>query len=292
MAGSRWRMAAFSVLLLIGCARTMKPPEVPTQQPPAVLEMARARAVPDPLRARFNVRIRSRALDVAGSTHGVLIVDRPGKGHIAIMGPLGGPLFTLSSDAVGVAAVLPRDRRHLAAVDAQSVLQDTVPGLAELDDLFGLLVGDVPLDEERVRQVQRLDDERVVVVLDGPDGVLIAVTLWTATATPSGIVAQRSGGERLMAVTFAPFQEAEGALMPTDVALEVPSLDLRVDLSYRSWRVLDTVPDVFGLDTPAGYTTESLERFLQDLASRTLQGAATGGPPPAGALDPGPGAAP
>lgn len=267
--GTSWRFVsrqgALSLLLLFGCARGMKP-EVPTQEPAAVLDMARARPIPDPLQGKFTIKVRSERLDIAGSTNGVIIVDRPGKGHIAILGPLGGPLFTLSSDGVGVSVVLPRDSRHLLALDAETVLEQAAPGLAELDDLFGLLLGDIPVDEARVREVKKLDEERVLVVLEGPDDTVIAVTLRSAVGTPEAIIVQRSTGERVLAATFATFTEVEGALMPSQVAVEVPSLDLRVDLAYRSWRLLDEVPPVFGLEAPPGFTTESLERAVQDMA--------------------------
>lgn len=267
--GSSFRFAsrrgALALLLLFGCAKTMKP-EAPTREPEMVLEMARARAIPDPLQGKFTFKIRSKVLDVAGTTNGVILTDRPGKGHVAILGPLGGPLFTLSSDAVGVSVLLPRDKRHLLALDAEEVLEDVAPGLAELDDLFGLFLGDVPVDDARLRDVQKLDEERVLVVLEGPDETLIAVTLRTSVGTPESVIVQRPGGERLLAATFAPYEAVDGALMPTQVAVEVPKLDLRVDLTYRSWKVLDEVPPVFGLEAPGGFTTESLEHFVQELA--------------------------
>lgn len=258
--------ALIALLMGPGCAKKRPPVEAPAQAPPVVLQMAQSRPIPDPLQARYSFRIRSERLDLAGSTNGVLIVDRPGNAHLALLAPIGGPVFTLSSDGAGVSVVLPRDRRHLVSPDAQGVLNEAAGGFASLDDLFGLLVGDLPLDDARVVGRTEREDE-VHVVLDGPNETVVVVVLDPALATPKLLQAQRDG-QRVLSASWAPFQEVDGALLPTEVALEVPALDLRIDLRYRSWRVLEEVPDVFGLGAPAGFSTGSLEEALRELSAR------------------------
>jgi len=126
-------------------------------------------------------------------------------------------------------------------------------------------VGRVPLEDERLQGVRALDDGRVMALLDGGDGVVVSVVLRPTDGTPASLVAQR-GDSRLLAATFAEFEDGAGALLPTDVAVEVPGLDLRVDLEYRSWRRPDPVPDVFGVSAPPGFTTEPLGPLLEAVA--------------------------
>lgn len=265
MTATRPWCALALVALLAGCAR-QAPGAAGERTAEAVLAAARARSVPDPLQGRFSIRLRSKQLDVAGSTGGAIVLDPPGRGHVAIFGPLGGPWYTLTTDGDAVAVVATREQRHYVEEDADALVAMLVPGLRDVDELFGLLVGQVPLDDERLQGLRVLDDGRVMALLDGSGGVLVSVVLRPEDGTPASLVAQR-GDDRLLAATFGAFQPGAGALLPTEVAVEVPSLDLRVDLSYRSWRSPDTPPDVFGLGAPPGFTSEPLGPLLRAAAA-------------------------
>lgn len=261
MTATRAWCALALVALLGGCAR-QAPGAAGERTAEAIVASARARAVPDPLQGRFSIRLRSRRLDVAGSTGGAVVLDPPGRGHLAIFGPLGGPWYTLTTDGDAVSVVATREQRHYVEDDADALVRALVPGLRDVDELFGLLVGRVPLDDERLQGLRVLDDGRVMALLDAGDGVRVSVVLRPEDGTPASLVAQR-GNERLLAATFGNFQPDAGALLPTDVAVEVPSLDLRVDLAYRSWRSPDAAPDVFGLAAPPGFVTEPLAPLLR-----------------------------
>lgn len=264
MASRAW-CALVLVVAVSGCAR--KPPETAMGRTVEdVLELARSRTLPDPLQGRFTIRLRSQRLDVAGSTGGAVILDPPGRGHVAIFGPLGGPWYTLTTDGEGLAVMATREQRHYFEDDADALVAEIVPGLRDVDELFGLLVGQVPLDESRVQDTRVLDDRRVMVLLDASGGVFVSVVLRPEDGTPASLVAQR-GRERLLAATFGEFERTAGSLLPTDVAVEVPGLDLRVDLSYRSWRSPSEPPDVFSLEPPPGFISEPLEPLLTSLVS-------------------------
>lgn len=270
------RNALLGLTLALGCARTLKP-EVAARAPSAVLELARARPVADPLQARFSMKVRSRVLQVAGSTHGALIVDRPGQGHFALMGPVGGPIFTLSSDGQGVSVLLPRDGRHLVASDADRVLDEVGGGLLGVDDLFGLLLGVLPLEEARITRKTPLPEGRVQVTLAGPEATRLVVTLRTTDGTPESLAVYGDAHAPLLVAAYSTFESGDdGSLLPTAVAVEVPRLDLRLELAYRSWKVPDPVPDVFGLGAPSGFRTESLEHAVRELATRLPEPAASG----------------
>lgn len=265
MTATRASCALALTLLLSGCAR--KPAVSATGRTAEdVLELARARTLPDPLQGRFSIRLRSQQLDVAGSTGGAVILDPPGRAHVAVFGPLGGPWYTLTTDGQGLAVVATREQRHYVEDDADALVAATVPGLNDVDELFGLLVGQVPLDDDRVQGLRVLDDQRVMALLDASGGLLVSVVLRPEDGTPASLVAQR-GQERVLAATFGSFEPAAGSLLPTDVAVEVPGLDLRVDLSYRSWRSPDEAPDVFGLEAPEGFATLPLAPLLASLSA-------------------------
>ncbi len=47
------------------------------------------------------------------STGCALIVDRPGRGHLAVFGPFGATLLTAQTDGEGIAVTLPREGKFL-----------------------------------------------------------------------------------------------------------------------------------------------------------------------------------
>ena len=256
-----WRRGWLVFMVVAGCAsRGVKPTE--NVAPEGVLEMARARPVPTTLQARYNIKIRSKLLDVAGSTGGGLVTDRPGKGYLAILGPLGSPLLTVASDGEGLAATIPKNERHLVAADAEAVLQEATGGVAGMDDVLALLVGDLPFDEAKVKSKKRLPDGLVQITFAGPSKTTVEVVLNGADGTPRQIRALGPKGQPVLTANYEPFADRDGHLMPTVVELVVPDLDLTVDLRYKTWKVLEEAPDVFVLQAPEGYDTESLEEAV------------------------------
>lgn len=279
------RVASWLLWLAVGCHRG-DAPETPVTAPANVLEAARARPVPDPLRARFNVKLQSKPLGVAATTGGGLVVDRPGKGRLELFGPLGNPLVTVSADGVGLSVLLTGEKKHLVAADAEAVLRDTTGGVAGLDDLLALLVGDLPFDQAPVRFMERVDTRRgdadkalARAVLDGPQQSTVDVLLDPDTATPDAIVARNQKGETLLSATYDRFEPLDGLLVPTRVQVYVPSIDLSVEAKYRGWEALEAPdPALFALDVAPELPVESLEEAVRRMVEKMAP--ATAPPPP------------
>jgi hypothetical protein len=256
------RIRLLCAAVLAGCGGTL-PGVATVQRPESVLEQARARPSPDPVQARYHLKVRSKPMDLAGSTGGALILDRPGQGHLAVLGPLGAPLMTLTSDGVGLAVDFVRDGRHLVGGDAESVVRDVTGGIVGIDDLFGILIGDIPLDDARIQSQSEREDGTVQLVLQGPRKSTLMAILNAGSGTPVSLVAIGRTGRRLLVAEYEPFVPHDGDLwVPSVVHVEVPQLELTVDLRFKWWKTLDTVPDVFSLDAPAGVRTESLEEAM------------------------------
>lgn len=235
-----------------------------------VVEQARARPTPDPVRARLHVALDSGTLDVAGGTGAVLITDRPGRGHLAILGPLGGPMATLTSDGVGLAVALPRDRRLLSSPEADAILREATEGLLGLDDLVGLLLGDLPFDQGEVKRQTLLEGGLVEALLEGPDGTRLVVVLEPRFATPVSATVYERTGRELLAATFEPFEpQPDGTVLPTRVGLVVAALALELDLRFKSWELLTEVPPVFDLTPPEGWSVEPLATGWMGALSET-----------------------
>jgi hypothetical protein len=272
--------AAMWLVVVLGCSKGAVPaPAVDARQ--SAIELARARVVPDPVQARFSIGLAT-ADKQYPSTGGALILDRP-RGHLAVLGPLGGPLATLQTDGTGAAVAIARDKRHLLADRADQVLEANTHGAIGVDALLGLLVGDVPLDGAPVRSERADADGSVQVVLDGPEGTALSAILDPASGTPRSMVAWDVDGSAVFEAVYEPFERLEGdpelgtpdVWVPTRLVLRLPALDLTADLKYRSWRVPEPGSEaladgVFGLAPPDGFVSEPLEEVAFGLLAGLL----------------------
>jgi hypothetical protein len=244
--------------------------------PESVLAAARARVVPDPLKSRFAIKLRSKPLDLAASTNGGLIVDRPGQGRVDLFGPLGGPIVTVASDGAGLSVVLTNAKRQLLATDAEVVIREATGGVASLDDAFAVLSGDLPFDAAEVREVELLavDDPvhpgLVRVSLDGPKQTRVEVWLDPVDATLRELVALDKKGTPVMSAKYDPYELVGTDLLPTRVELYVPALDLLVETRYRNWSVMETPPETLMPVIPDDFVVQSLEEAIRKLAEKQL----------------------
>lgn len=269
-------------VFVIGCSRGLKPtPAVAVRATP--IETARARILPDPIQARFSIGIETAAKRFP-NTGGALILDRPGRGHLAVLGPLGGPLAILQTDGTGLALAISRERQHILAAEADAVLLGNTDGVIGLDALLGVLIGDVPMDDAPIRSERLLDDGNVEVVLGGPDESALTVVLDPARGTPVSLVAHDSSGQVVLTADYEPFEPFEKAggdpvavpvWVPTHLTLILPTFDASASLRFKSWRVpapdseaLD--PGVFDLAPPEGFSSLPMEVAIFGLLSSLM----------------------
>jgi hypothetical protein len=213
-------------------------------------------------------------MDLASGANGIWISDRPGRGHLAILGPLGGPLATLSTDGAGLVVALPNERRLLAGLDAGANLHDATHGAFSLDDMVGLLTGDLPFDDAPVKRRTILDDGRAWVQLEAPNGGEVDVVLDPQLATPVSLVLREKTGRELLLARFEPFEvRDDGTLVPTEVQVVVPAMELTLELRFKHWEILDAAPPVFDLAAPTGWTIEPLQSSVWGWALSPQPGA-------------------
>jgi len=261
------------VLLAPACGK--KKPPVSAVDGSDLLEDVRSRPVPDALKARFQIRLRSKPLDLSGTTGGGLKISRPGRGQIIIFGPIGGTLATLTSDGQGVSATLTKEQVHYVADDGEALLREATGGAAGVDDLLALLVGDLPFDQAPVRSFQAVDDG-VMAILEGPEGVVVEAVLDPDDKTPVSLTARDKQKSLLLQATYEGWTSLDGQDLPQRVEVEVPAVDLSVAVRYQGWSRLEGDPD-FPVATPDGYTQASLEDAVRKSVEQIGQGEADDG---------------
>ncbi len=252
-----WMLA----VLALGCTRGARPVAL-TEAPEDTLRRARERSVPDPVQTRLQLKIASPTLELAGSTGGGLVIDRPGRGRLDVFGPVGGRLVGATIDGEAMAVTLVQDKRVLVASDAETVLRELTEGAAGVDDLLAVLVGDLPLDGAEVVSQSR-DEAGVHVELQGPASTRFTALLEPTRAVPLSIEGRGASGELLLDVTYDEWERIQGRWLPASVRLQAPSMELSLDLRYRQWVVPTEDPEVFDIDAPEGFTRESLEDVVR-----------------------------
>ena len=82
-------------------------------------------------------------------------------------------------------------------------------------------------------------------------------------ATARHLTLREPTGRVVLAATFEPFEPMDGGtLVPTRIHVEVPALELTMDLRFKSWETLDELPPVFQRTPPDGWTIEPIEQAL------------------------------
>lgn len=277
------------ISFVLGCGRTLHP-ALPTGAQQDPLQVARARPLPSTLQGKFAFTIRSESNDIAATTGGVVVLDRrtaPPRGHLAVLGPLGGPLATLQTSGGGAAVAIAKERRHLIASHAEDTLRQTTAGALGINDLLGLFIGDLPLDDAPVLE-SHVREGVYEALLDGPEETTLLVEIDTASAAPRRLIARDADGKVMLDTSYGPFEPKElpsasvpnaqpGSpgmalvLLPTDLHVSLPGVDLDLDVHMKSFTSPDPVPELFGLDAPEGFSTGALEDALRDWTARALE---------------------
>ncbi|MEO0605838.1 MAG: hypothetical protein AAF211_30680, partial [Myxococcota bacterium] len=140
------RAVVFGIVVGVSGACRKPVPPLPASEAADALSGLKA-PVADPLRGRFSFKIASEPLGLKGSTGGALILDRPGKLHFAVLGPLGGALATAQTDGERASIVIRRDSRHFWADAVEATVRSWTDDELGVDGVVGLFVGQVPVPE-------------------------------------------------------------------------------------------------------------------------------------------------
>lgn len=252
---------AATLLTLGACNRTPPAVAVPSADA-ALLALANDRPVPAQLRGRFGFKLRSNMMD--GSTVGALVVDRP-RGHLAVLAPIGGPLLTLHTDGTALSVVDRPNRLHRFTPDAERMLRDATEGLAGVDQVLGLLVGDLELEGMPILERSRTEAGDLALVLQGPRDTRVSLTLDDPLGTPVRVAISDTEGTEVLTADYGAFQPIDDdaevpTYLPSEVTVGMARFDLTLNVKFKRWAVLDgDLPDVFGLDAPNGFTTTPLD---------------------------------
>lgn len=276
------RRAWLLALVLGACVKKPVVPTGPRLEDDELLKVVRERPVDDILQARFSIKVRSPKLGiVAPRLAGALVISRPDNAWIAVYDPVGSPVVQLASDGERVIFLNSRDREAVVQTAAGDVLGEVTGGRFAMADIVDILLGMLPVD--RLDAVGKEDTpEGVRYTFEGPGGLGIAAWVDPSVGTPLRLEVAGKDGLVSVSASYVSFiTTEEGRLMPAGIAVEVPSVELTLDLAFKSWKPLPEPPDLFAPPVPEGYTTMTFAAFGERARKQAAEKEARGdGTPP------------
>jgi len=238
--------------LVAGCGGRKKPPRgEPVSDDAGVLAAAAwGRELPEALRGGFSIRIDAPRLGVVGSTTGALIVHHPSRFRIEVFAPIVGPRLYAVSDGAAVNIFVVPQNTYYSGPDAEAVLREATGGAAGLKDLVALLVGRLPFQDAEIVEAQ-VGEASAVYTFSGPEGTRAKVALDPRDLTTMELEAFDAKGQVVLSARYPEYKRRSGALLPEQVEIEVPSLEMSLALDFRGFDALDEPPEVFDLKAPS-----------------------------------------
>ena len=251
-----------ALVLGAGCRHTPPAPPLPEVEPAALAAAARERFVPEAQRASFGLAIEAPRLGLSTRASGALVVDRPDRFRLEVYAPIVGPRLYVVSDGMAVNLYAVAQKTWMGGPDAEAVLREATGGAAGLEDLVDLLTGRMPFEHAELIAVEP-GEEEVHYTFEGPEGTRAVVALDARQSTTRSVEAFDGSGRCVLRARYGSYRRKDRALVPEEVAITLPTAELEVVLSFRSWEALDAAPEAFSLPIPEGAEVRDLVESIR-----------------------------
>lgn len=253
-----------TVMLLAGCAPRLapRPAGAPLGTLPAAEQifaaLAQRRSAVRGVRAM--ARLSYTSPEESRRAKQLVIAQRPDRLRFEILSPFGAVFVLTAAD--GALAAWARDestvyRGTASAQNLQRYAQVDLPVATAVD----LLLGTPPLQADRDSVVSADDG---AVELWQETGPTVRVAWFSPALEPLRYEQRDAEGRVLLRTTFGQYAAIDGIRLPTQVGIELPLAQRRIDIAFAEPEVNPVLADaVFALETPAGSKEVDLDRVAQ-----------------------------
>lgn len=261
----RARWSAIAVLataaLLAGCAArsTPRPPAAPLGSLPDAQRilgaLAERRSAVRGVRAM--ARLSYSSPEESRRAKQLLIAERPDRLRFEILSPFGTVFVLTAADGVLAAWAREESTVYRGSASAENLLRYAQVDLP-VPTAVDLLLGTPPLASASDRVVSA-DDGAVELWQDTGRSVQV---LWLTPALEPLRYEQRAAdGHVLLRATFAEYSAIDGVRIATQLGIELPADQRRLDIALSETEVNPVLTDaVFALETPVGSKEVDLDR--------------------------------
>ena len=157
--------------------------------------------------------------------------------------------------------------------DPAVALEEATKGTVRMSDVLDLMVGLLPLLDEDPTARSEEPEVGVRYTFPGPKGTEVRALVDPVQGTPIHVEVDDPKGKLAVTADYAPFvpldpsAEAEAqVLVPGQLVLYVPAVDLTVDLKFKGWAAPEQAPDVFSPEIPGRYEVLAMQDFLAGMS--------------------------
>ena len=256
---------AVCLALIAGCAaRHVAGPSPPTpdlRPPPSTAELVSAlaarrtavRSVRAQARLAYTSPVESRRAKQ------ILLAARPDRLRLEVLSPFGAVFVMTARD--GMLAAWDRGEATVYRGEASA---DNLERYAHVDlpiaTAVDFLLGTPPIDPTAESVIAK--ERGGIRLWQARDG-RVRVTWFTSGLDPISFEEQDLGGHVLLRAAFNGYADVPGGRIPTQISLEQPALQRRIDIDLRDPEVNPVLADAaFALETPPGSKEVDLDQVV------------------------------
>jgi hypothetical protein len=242
-----------------GCVRTVPVSPVVTVplESAKVLERARAISLPDSGQIRLQFKGSSKVLNFSGSVGGVLLFDRPDGAKLELIAPFIGPIFSAVYDGSALSVLMYSNAEQLYSDDPDHWISEVTQGVLKTDEFFGLMIGDLPMDDAIPLSVELGPARSVVVTWEVSDGHKMSATIGDAGFLQR-VVISAPDTTLIFSIVYGEYVQSNKVWLPKTIALEIPSLTLSATVTFRGMVSELSKPITWDTSTPRGFVRKDV----------------------------------
>jgi outer membrane biogenesis lipoprotein LolB len=246
-----WLIAAFTALVLSGCAHMTGPLPAPGPDPGGQMLARLVETRPTAASFKGDGRFRLWEKQQLKVSQRVLWIGAaPDRIRMLVRTLSGIPLVSLANDGKTMTLEFHQQRRFYKAEAADASLSRFIAMPVHADTIWTLLAGGIPL-QPHTRVILEKDDEGPLLVLkDGWQGTVEKLYLEKDRQTLRRIEIFTAGGHLAYRIEFGPLEAVGAHRLPTRIEISNASGNRLVLDMERNWVDVPTDPSLFVLKPP------------------------------------------
>jgi hypothetical protein len=242
-----------------GCVRTVPVSPVVTVplESAKVLERARAISLPDSGQIRLQFKGSSKVLNFSGSVGGVLLFDRPDGAKLELIAPFIGPIFSAVYDGSALSVLMYSNAEQLYSDDPDHWISEVTQGVLKTDEFFGLMIGDLPMDDSMPLSVEVGPTRSVVATWKIAEGHKMTATIGEAGFL-QGVIVSAPDATLVFSIVYGEYVQSNEVWLPKAITLEIPRLTLNATVTFRGVISELSKPITWDTSTPRGFVRKDV----------------------------------
>ena len=246
-------------ILFVGCVRTTPVSPVVTAPMEHTEILDHVRAIPSPAAGKVNIQMKgsSKTLNFAGSAGGALLFDRPKGAKMELLIPFIGPIFSATYDGTALSVLTYSDAQQRHTDQTDHWTEQATSGMLTTDEVFGLLLGDLPMKEVTPSSIEGNADGTMTAIRESGSGHHMLATVGS-TGFLQGVTVLAPDRTLVLSMAYDTFTQVDKVWIPKAVTLNIPQLTLEMTIAYKGEIIPVSNAIIWDTQTPRGFTKKEV----------------------------------